>query len=123
MQNHPNKKKRKFWGSWRCNMLLIVATIFAMYSVISSVSEYRLAREKFKNSEEDLSNLNQNKERLENSLASISTEFGQEQAIRDKFNVVKDGEGLIIIVDEKKGDGSGASSESGFFSFIKSWFD
>lgn len=123
MQNHPNKKKQKFWGSWKCNILLVLVCILAIYSVIGSISKYTLAREKYKNSKEELEKLEANKDKLESSLTVLSTDFGEEQVIRDKFNVVREGEGLIVIIDEKESASSASQIGSGFASFWRSLFD
>lgn len=120
MNNHSNKKTKKFWGSWRCNILLLFLSIIAIFSIFSAFQKYSLSRDKYKKTESELANLSQNKEKLESSLSSISTPFGQEKVFRDKFNVVKEGEGIIIIVDEEVD--TSESEKNGFFDVIFSVF-
>ncbi len=104
-------------------MLLALVCILAIYSVIGSISKYTLAREKYKNSKEELEKLEENKQKLESSLSVLSTDFGEEQVIRDKFNVVREGEGLIVIIDEKESASNASQTRSGFASFWRSLFD
>lgn len=123
MQNRPNNKKQKFWGSWRCNVLLLFFSLVAIYGFFGSVSKYSMAREKYMNSRDELEKLENNKQKLESSLSMLSTEFGEEQVIRDKFNVVKEGEGLIVIVDEKDSSSQNKGENGGFIDFLGSLFD
>lgn len=54
---------------------------------------------------------------LEASVAKLKTDEGVEQEIRDKFRMAKDGEQLIVIIDDKAKEGEGATAKTGF----KSW--
>lgn len=45
------------------------------------------------------------KENLAARVAALGTDKGVEEAIREKFRVVKEGEGVIVVVDQKDTEG------------------
>ena len=45
--------------------------------------------------------LNKNKDKLISDIENLNTDRGKEASIRDKFGLAKEGEGLIVVVDEK----------------------
>lgn len=70
-----------------------------------------------------ISALEQQKEKFSLDIEKLKTERGIEESIRDKFGLVKDGEDLIVVVDEKPSLEANASTGSGgFFSFLKNLF-
>jgi cell division protein FtsB len=67
--------------------------------------------------------LQQQKEKLSQDIAKLKTEKGVEENIRDKFGLTKEGEGMIVIVNEKPSLEASTGNESGgFFSFLKNLF-
>lgn len=117
-----SKEKAGFWGSWQCNVLLLVSSLVIFYGFVGSMSKYSLARDKYLDSEQELKDLEENKEKLERSIQEVSSPFGEEKVIRDRFNVVKEGESLIVIVDNEYEEKSESGKENGFIYFIKSIF-
>lgn len=70
------------------------------YNVIQIIKKsYSVRKEKIL-AEERKFNLELQKRDLENSLLSIETDEGAEQVLREKFRIVKEQEGLIVIVDD-----------------------
>lgn len=62
---------------------------------------------------------------LESRLEQLKTDRGVEEEIRKKFRVVKEGEGVIIVVDNKISDKTATTTNGGFvpiFDIIKGWF-
>ncbi len=63
------------------------------------------------------------KDKLSSGISKLNTEKGQEEVIREKFGLAKDGEGSIVIVDNQNGvDAKNKVNQDGFFSFFKNWF-
>ena len=56
---------------------------------------------------------------LKAQIISLKTERGVEEELRGKFRVVKNGEGVIIVVDQEKKEAT--TTKSGFANFFK-WF-
>ena len=76
----------------------------------------RLAEEKF-------TQLQEQKEKLSGDIAKLNTEDGVEESIREKFGLVKEGEGMIVIVEEEVVEEVPEPSKlSSFFSFFKNLF-
>lgn len=97
-QERKNRKK-KLYSIWTLLFLLVV--IFLLTRGVIGVYE------KEKSTKIDLQHLESQKADLENRYDAISkqantlqTEAGLETAIREKFDVAKKGEGVIIIVDK-----------------------
>src|SRR3970040_609986 len=58
-------------------------------------------------------------------IAALKTERGVESVLREKYKVAKDGEGVVVIIVQKKDSGDIMIPESGFSGFIdkiKSFF-
>lgn len=93
------KIKRIFFSPWTI-VLLFILVIF-MFKVAFSANKMRQASEGMVNmSLEKESKMIERREFLEKEIDFLSTEKGVESEIRRKFRVVKEGEGLIIIVDK-----------------------
>jgi cell division protein FtsB len=97
-QERKNRKK-KLYSVWTLLFLLVV--IFLLTRGVLGVYE------KEKSTKIDLQHLESQKADLENRYDAISkqantlqTEAGLETAIREKFDVAKKGEGVIVIVDK-----------------------
>ena len=62
---------------------------------------------------------------LEGEIGQLQTERGMEEEIRKKFRVVKEGESVIIVVDDKENSATAlnaASSSRSFFGKILNVF-
>ena len=72
---------------------------------------------------EDLESLKNREVELKTEIERLSTERGVDEEIRTKFRVVKEGEGMIVLVDSP--DVSSTSSQNNaksFWSKILDWF-
>lgn len=118
---------RSFWYT-----PLGILGVFVLMIVLTQAAYgmYRKDREAVnaKNlSEEKYQELTLKREELAEELAKLDTEEGIDQAVRDRFDVAREGEGVVVIVDdqsstitEKK---SALASTAGFFGFFKNLFD
>lgn len=103
-------------------VLIIFAGLF-IYSAIGAYKKSSIASKKLEESRIELKNLENQKEKLSLDLAYANSEFGIEKAIREKFNVVKSGEKVIIIVNEENKTLEGEALEKdSFWGFIKNIF-
>lgn len=101
MREFQDKKKnrKRLYSIWTLLGLLIVMILFSK----GLVNAY----EKEKNTKEELNRLAAQKLEIESRYNNISkenetlkTDEGMESAIRQKFDVAKKGEGVIVIVDK-----------------------
>ena len=63
------------------------------------------------------------KEKLSYDIEKLKTDEGLEESIREKFGLIKEGEGLIVVVDDKNAippqDDGG---KNWFMLFLDNWF-
>ena len=70
-----------------------------------------------------IAELEKGKEKLSSDIAKLQTEEGVEENIREKFGLAKEGEGMIVIVEDKnQPEIPLETNTSGFFSFFKNLF-
>lgn len=103
-------------------IILFILLFLFVYSFIGAYKKSRLAREKVLASEEELNKLETQKQKLSDDLQNANTVFGVEKAIREKFNVVKEGEKVIMIVKEEDTDNLKEEEKKNFFQVLKGLF-
>ena len=81
-----------------------------------------VTRENRKIAENKVAELQNEKIRLSADISKLNTESGIEENIREKFGLAKEGEGLIIVVEDKDKTEAEDESSGGFFSFFKNLF-
>ena len=99
----------------------ILLLVFA-WGVIGFMSKMSLTRENRKITESKVAQLEQQKEKLSSDIAKLKTEKGMEESIREKFGLVKEGEGVIVIVEDKNEPKVEDKPKGGFFSFFRNLF-
>ncbi len=124
--NHKKSFEKIFYSRFVL-VFFIVALIFFVKSVYSIAKKDHVLNNDKKNDEATLSALVDHKNSLTNNLNKLSTNAGIEENIRDKYRVVKDGEGLVVIVDnDPKTDNTATASnalpQKTFWQSIKSFF-
>ncbi|MDO8575921.1 MAG: hypothetical protein Q7R90_01255 [bacterium] len=75
---------------------LIVLSVMGVWSAYQKEKESRLLR---KEAEVQLSDLSQRQAQLDADIASLETDRGKEQVLREQYALAARGEGLIVIVD------------------------
>lgn len=128
MREFQEKRKlRKIIFSKKILVLLLLILFFLVYSTAKIYFKSREALSKNKEIKNELAQLNQRKSELEKENSRLETESGTEEEIREKFDVLKPGEKVVVIVDKNSGnDKINSGKEAGFFgkilSFIKNIF-
>lgn len=84
---------------------MLVVGLLALVALASSAAwgAYQKARESHlmrAQAETTLSELSAREAELSADIAKLSTDRGKEEALREQYPLAKDGEGLIIIVDQ-----------------------
>lgn len=77
--------------------------------------------------EDKLTSLMEQKEKLTSDINSLQTDQGKERVFRENFGLVKEGEDVIVIVEDKNKPQIPLEANSqgflgGFFSFFTNWF-
>jgi cell division protein FtsB len=95
----PKKKQRVLFSL----PFLILAMGLVILVSISAYKMYQTSRdtqETVERLEEERDEMSIRQEQLLNTAADLSTQRGIEQEIREKFSVVKEGERVIVLVDD-----------------------
>jgi cell division protein FtsB len=73
--------------------------------------------------EDKVTQLKQQKEKLESDIKSLNTDEGKEKLFRENFGLAKEGEGVIMIIEDKnQANVIKPVESSGFFSFFRNLF-
>ncbi|MSU44634.1 hypothetical protein EXS45_00405 [Candidatus Nomurabacteria bacterium] len=102
----------------------ILVFIFA-WGVIGFMGKMQVTAENRKIAENKVVELKNQKENLSSEIAKLNTLEGKEASIRERFSVAKEGEGLIVVIDDKGESKVINKSSENFFSFLffwKNWF-
>lgn len=97
--------------------------LFFAWGVIGLMSKMKMTIENRKIAENKFADLQKKKESFSADVAKLNSQSGIEESIRERFPVVKEGEGLIVVVDEKEKAEEQKKEDEGFFSFLFFWRD
>jgi cell division protein FtsB len=117
------KKMRKIFYSRKMVVLLFVISGLLVFSTTKVYFKSREAVSKSQETKKELDELNNRNAKLEEDVSRLQKESGVEQEIREKFNVQKPGERVLIIV-EKNGENGKIDNDNntgGFFRGIIDW--
>lgn len=125
MAEFKKREQNSFWHSpLSLGVLFVIVVIFA-YNMIGLIKK---ERETSKNKTLILDQINSLKTReqdLSSGIAKLKTAEGTEDTIREKYQVVKQGEKMLVIIDDKSTTPSNTtdlSKSHGFWNFIKNLF-
>ena len=103
-------------------LLGILALAFA-WNVVSLFDKMLDTVKNRKIVEKRMEQLQREKENLSMDIQNLKTEKGREESIREKFGLVKEGEGLIVVVeDENQQKNKNNQNEKEFILFFKNLF-
>ena len=102
--------------------LAVLLFIFA-WGVFGFISKTGATRENRKISENKVAELERKKEKLSADIAKLETDEGVEENIRQKFGLAKEGEGVIIIVEDPNKPEIPKEESKGFWSFFADWLE
>ena len=122
-----NFQKNKGWGHILYSkpflfVLGILILIFA-WNVFGFWNKMRETEKNRQIAEDKISELKQRKDSIGGEIESLKTPEGKEKVFRENMGLIKDGEGLVIVVEDKnKNETQKEPSNTGFFSFLKNLF-
>jgi len=120
------QKSRKLHGILFSRATLIVLSAFSAILIFGLFNIVPKAMSTSRNKDlivGQLDSLKKQSDSLEGQIEKLKTNDGVEEKIREKFRVVKDGEGLVVIVDDQKPAEPEAPAKQGiFWSFLKDLF-
>lgn len=96
------KNNYRFWHSPFVLLLLFLFLSFFIYSVINLIDRGIDTSKKKEAILEEIEELKQKEQILNSNILKLKTEEGVEEIIREKYQVAKEGEKVIIIVDNDR---------------------
>jgi cell division protein FtsB len=107
MKEFQQKKKRQKVTRSKWLLLTLLVISFLLLSSSSSLHQRKARVLKFqKESQIELGEILEKKERIEKEMGSLDSERGREHLIRTKYNVKTPGEEVIIVTDaDRKEEG------------------
>ncbi|OGI60025.1 hypothetical protein A2641_02510 [Candidatus Nomurabacteria bacterium RIFCSPHIGHO2_01_FULL_37_25] len=104
-------------------LFLVILILFFAWNMLGFMNKMSVTRENRKIAENKVAQLEKEKEKLASDINKLKSQNGIEENIRDKFGLAKEGEGLIVILDDKNTAETSKENSGGFFSFLKNWFE
>lgn len=117
MKKYQESKKGSFWGSKVCFFLLCFLCFFIFLGVFRSLESYKIAKGKYIQAVQENELVNKSKDKIEDSIISFDSPLEKERIIRENYNVSREGEGVIVVVDKNE-----EVEEKTTFGFIKNLF-
>ncbi len=96
------QQKRKINAFFESRAIQVVLLILTFFVLLSAYNRYLIAREMADRRsavESEISSLEQRKENLESEVKYLSNERGIEAEMRRQFDITREGEQVIIILD------------------------
>ncbi len=122
-QNQSKNSLNKIIYSKVMVLILLIFLALLSYSVFSLYKKRNEALTKAHAAQAELDRVKDKQSQIDSSLDKLSTPEGIEDAIRDKFQVVKDGEELIVVTDPNHNETSEKEEvKQTFWDKIKEFF-
>jgi cell division protein FtsB len=109
------RRLRKFLHSRYAIAILAVALLLVARGVWGIYGKYERSKEISAKANKDLATLEERQKALSRSMEALETSEGRE---RDKFGAVKEGERLIVLVDENASDPVVPIKKKGFWASL-----
>lgn len=99
-----------------------ILILFFAYNILGFWNKMQETEKNKKILEDKVILLQQQKEKLSSDISNLNTVEGKEKLFRENFGLAKDGEDMIVIVEDKNPPVAAQSASTGFLSWLKSWF-
>jgi cell division protein FtsB len=102
MSEFNSKNKNSFWHSPLVLVVLFCILVLFIYNIVGLIEKERETAKKKDTVLSKIETLRDRENSLSKDIEKLKTEEGVEETIREKYLVVKAGEKMVVIVDEKK---------------------
>jgi competence protein ComGC len=104
-------------------ILLGIGILVFAWSILGFWNKLQDTEKNKKIVENQITSLEQQKEKLTTDINSLNTDEGKEKVFRENFGLAKEGEDEIVIIDDKNSiPPPSLPSSSGFLGFFKNLF-
>ena len=125
MSEFNRKKSNNFWHSPLVLLVLFAIIILFSYNMIGLLEKEKETSKKKELILSQIETLREREQSLSKDINKLKTDEGVEETIRDKYQVVKEGEKMVVIVDQEKNEEMPiveVSKDHSFWGWIKRTF-
>jgi cell division protein FtsB len=122
MEKLNKKKNYRFWHSPLVLFIFFVILVFFSYQMIDLIKKQRETVRKKNLIMNEVYSLEARKDAISEKIMKLEKETGEEEIIREKYQLVQEGEKMIIIVDEVPYEDSQVKEQLSFFDRLKDFF-
>jgi len=118
------QQKRKFRSVFGSPITQGVILLITLFILLSAYNRYLIARDMAERRfavEAEIHALAERRQKLDEEVKYLSNERGVEAEMRRQFDITREGEQLVILLDEKK-DSSPAAETETVSTTSKSWY-
>lgn len=101
MSDFKRKNNNNFWHSPFVLVVLFCFVVLFFYNIVGLFKKERETSKKKELILFQIENLREKENKLNLDIEKLKTEEGIEETIRDKYQVVKEGEKMVVIVDDE----------------------
>ncbi|OGI63675.1 hypothetical protein A2914_03005 [Candidatus Nomurabacteria bacterium RIFCSPLOWO2_01_FULL_41_21] len=119
------QQKDRFWRileSWPILIILSVLVFLFAFGIINFLGKMRETAHNKRVVEAEVLELETRKEKLQNDIENLRTDEGKEKIFREDYGLAKEGEGVIVVVEEEGGKDESQNNKKGFWVFLKNLF-
>ena len=107
----------------RLFILILIGAVFLLIPAVwSAWGKEQESRANRREAELQLAQLNGQETALQQDVAKLQTTRGIEDALRHRYDVGDNGEGVVYIVDQKATTTQEAAANTGFVGWFESWW-
>ena len=123
MSQFKNKPKYSFWHSPITLLVLFCLVVIFAYNMIGLIEKERDTNKNKISELKKIDELRKRESHLMDDINRLNTDEGIEESVRDKFQVVKPGEKMVVIVDPNEKEALPEPEvDHSFWGFIKRIF-
>lgn len=123
MREYQDRRRfKRFLHSRYAIAILGVICLVLLHSVWGLYQKYEKSKEIVARVQSNASLLQTRETSLSQSINDLNTQEGRENILRDQFGVVKEGEKMVVIVDDVSGTDTAAKPSAGWWSRFLGFF-
>lgn len=105
----------KFWHSPLALFILFAAVVFFSYNIVDLAKKAKETSEKKSLILDEIKYLQNKSDTLNKEITALETDFGKEEELREKLPYTREGEKMVVIVEEEENEKPIATEEVSSF--------
>jgi flagellar motor protein MotB len=98
-------------------------SIFLLLGLFGFLQKLNASNKNKKQEQSKLDFYQSERQKIEDRLVEIDSEEGKDRNVRENYNLAKDGEGLVVIIEEEDlGQENSSTEKKSFFDFFRKIF-